>query len=260
MAAPKIRRPRLRVVPSDPDAPEAAMPLMAHLLELRNRLVRAALGVLITTLISFFYSQQLLDFFLALKPKDLNVQIQVIEVTETFVTYFKVSLTAGLILSMPIIIYELLRFLAPGLRTNERRWVLAGLPFIILFFGVGVIFGYLVLLPNALTFLLGFGSPTIEKNILLSKYISFVTTFLLAVGVVFEMPPVMFMLAKLHIVSARRMSGFRRYAIVLIVIIAAIITPTPDPFNQMAVAVPMYLLYELGIIFARFAWRGDAGG
>ena len=79
------------------------------------------------------------------------------------------------------------------------------------------------------------------------------TTFLLAVGVVFEMPPVMFMLAKLRIVSAKRMSGFRRYAIVLIVIIAAIITPTPDPFNQMAVAIPMYLLYELGIVFARFA-------
>jgi sec-independent protein translocase protein TatC len=131
--------------------------------------------------------------------------------------------------------------------------VLGGLPFIILFFIAGVTFGYLLLLPNALSFLLGFGSKEIDKNILLSDYISFVTTFLLAVGVVFEMPPVMFMLAKLRIVSAKRMSGFRRYAIVLIVIIAAIITPTPDPFNQMAVAIPMYLLYELGIVFARFA-------
>lgn len=253
MAAPKSRRPRLRVLPPDPDAPEQAMPLMAHLLELRTRLVRAALGVLLTTIIAFFYSQQLLDFFLAAKPEGLDIKIQAIKVTETFVTYFRVSLTAGLIFSMPIIIYELLRFLAPGLRPQERRWVLGGLPFIILFFIAGVTFGYLLLLPNALSFLLGFGSKEIDKNILLSDYISFVTTFLLAVGVVFEMPPVMFMLAKLRIVSAKRMSGFRRYAIVLIVVIAAIITPTPDPFNQMAVAIPMYLLYELGIVFARFA-------
>ncbi len=253
MAAPKIRRPRLRVLPPDPDAPEHAMPLMSHLLELRNRLVRASLGVLITTTLAFFFSQQLLDFFLAAKPTDIHITIQAVKVTETFVTYFRVALTAGLIFSMPILIYELLRFLAPGLRPNERRWVLLGLPFVILFFAAGVAFGYGLLLPNALSFLLSFGSSAIEKNILLSDYISFVTTFLLAVGVVFEMPPVMFMLAKLGIASAKRMSGFRRYAIVLIVVIAAIITPTPDPFNQMAVAIPMYLLYELGIIFARFA-------
>jgi sec-independent protein translocase protein TatC len=253
MAAPRSRRPRLRVLPTDPDAPEQAMPLMAHLLELRTRLVRAALGVLITTTLAFFYSQQLLDLFLALRPKNIPVDIQVIEIGERFATYFKVSLTAGLILAMPIIIYELLRFLAPGLRPQERRWVLGGLPFIIVFFAAGVAFGYLVVLPNAMSFLLGFGSTDIQNNILLSKYIGFVTNFLLVTGLVFEMPPVMFMLAKLRILSPKRMAGFRRYAIVLIVIIAAIITPTPDPFNQMAVAVPMYLLYELGIVFARFA-------
>jgi len=134
-----------------------------------------------------------------------------------------------------------------------RRWLIGGLPLVILFFTAGVIFAYLLLLPNAMSFLLGFGSQDIINNILLSKYISFVTTFLLMVGLVFELPPVMFMLAKLGVVSAKRMAGFRRYAIVLIVIIAAIITPTPDPFNQMAVAIPMYILYELGILFARFA-------
>jgi len=229
------------------------MPLMAHLLELRNRVVRAALGVLITTSIAFFYSQQLLDLYLAIAPKDIHVTIQAVKVTETFVTYFKVALNAGLIAAMPLVIYELLRFLAPGLRPQERRWVLLGLPFIILFFVAGVAFGYLVLLPNALSFLLSFGSSAIQKNILLSDYISFVTTFLLAVGATFEMPPIMFMLAKLRVVSAKRMGGFRRYAIVLIVIVAAIITPTPDPVNQLSVAIPMYLLYELGIIFARFA-------
>lgn len=253
MSAARSRRPRLRVLPSDPDAPEQRMSYIEHLLELRNRLVIVAVGILITTTLCFFFAQQLLDLFLAIKPKDIHVTIQAIKVTETFVTYFRVALTAGLILSMPIIIYQLLRFLAPGLRPQERRWVLGGLPFIILFFVSGVLFGYFVLLPNALEFLLSFGSSEIEKNILLSDYISFVTTFLIAIGAVFEMPPVMFMLAKLRILSAKRMGSFRRYAIVLIVIIAAIITPTPDPFNQMAVAIPMYLLYELGILLARFA-------
>ena len=253
MSAPRSRRPRPRLFPTDPDAPDQAVPLLVHLIELRTRLIRASIGLLITTVIGFFYSQQLLDLFLALKPKNLNVNIQVVEVTERFTTYFRVSLTAGIILAMPLLIYEILGFLSPGLRPNERRWLIGGLPLVILFFTAGVIFAYLVLLPNAMSFLLGFGSQDIINNILLSKYISFVTTFLLMVGLVFELPPVMFMLAKLGIVSAKRMAGFRRYAIVLIVIIAAIITPTPDPFNQMAVAIPMYILYELGILFARFA-------
>jgi sec-independent protein translocase protein TatC len=191
--------------------------------------------------------------FLALSPKNVQVDIQVVEIGERFATYFRVSLTAGLILAMPVIIYELLRFLSPGLRPQERRVILTGLPMVILFFGAGVIFGYLVVLPNAMSFLLGFGSPEIQNNILLSKYISFVTTFLLVTGLIFQLPPIMFLLAKLGVVRAQRMARFRRYAIVLIVIIAAVITPTPDPLNQLAVAVPMYLLYELGIIFARFA-------
>lgn len=253
MSATRTRRPRPRALPADPDAPEQAMPLMAHLLELRTRLVRAAFGVVLTTALAFVFSEDLMRLFLALSPRNVQVNIQVVEIGERFATYFRVSLTAGLILAMPIIMYELLRFLAPGLRPQERRVILTGLPMVILFFGAGVVFGYLIVLPNAMSFLLGFGSSEIENNILLSKYISFVTTFLLVTGLIFELPPVMFLLAKLGVVRAQRMAGFRRYAIVLIVIIAAMITPTPDPLNQLAVAIPMYLLYELGIIFARFA-------
>src|SRR5438105_4808850 len=142
MASVRSRRPRLGLPASNPDR---AMPLMAHLLELRTRLVRAALGLALTTGLSFAFSQQLLDIFLAIVPKDVHIVIQAIKVTETFTTYFRVALTAGLIAAMPILIYELLAFLSPGLKANERRWVLLGLPFVILFFVAGVVFGYFVL-------------------------------------------------------------------------------------------------------------------
>src|SRR5687768_7566921 len=135
------RRPRS--LPANPDAPDHAMPIMAHLLELRTRIIRAALGILLTTSISFFFAQNLMDIFLALRPTTVKVDIQVVEIGERFATYFKVSLTAGLILAMPLIIYELFRFLSPGLRASERRWLLMSLPGIIFFFVSGVVFGYL---------------------------------------------------------------------------------------------------------------------
>jgi sec-independent protein translocase protein TatC len=116
-----------------------------------------------------------------------------------------------------------------------------------------VVFCYTLVLPSALNFLLNFGSPDIQQNQRLSSFIGFVTNFMLAVGITFELPPVMFLLAKLGVVSAKRMGGARRFVVVIAFIAAAIITPTPDPVNQTIVALPIYLLYELGVLFARLA-------
>jgi sec-independent protein translocase protein TatC len=154
---------------------------------------------------------------------------------------------------MPLIVYQIFRFLAPGLMPKERRWLLLSLPLITLFFLVGVVFCYTLVLPSALNFLLNFGSPEIEQNQRLSSFIGFATNFMLAVGITFELPPVMFLLAKLGVVSAKRMSTVRRFVVVIAFIVAAIITPTPDPINQTLVALPIYLLYELGLLFARLA-------
>jgi sec-independent protein translocase protein TatC len=151
-----------------------------------------------------------------------------------------------------------LRFLAPGLTRGERGAIYMSLPFVVICFLSGALFCYFVILPSALNFLLGFGDPRILKQISLTKFVSFVTNFMLAVGLAFEMPVVVFMLARLGVVSYARLRRFRKYALLLAFVIAAMITPTPDPFNQALVAVPLFLLYEIGLQLSRFARRKHA--
>src|SRR5579859_4477602 len=243
---PLVRRPRRA-----PD-PEQHMALVEHLRELRDRLIRAVLGVALTTALSFIFINQLFQIFINLLPA--GVHMQATHPAETFTAYFKVALTCGIILAMPVIIYQLFRFLAPGLSARERRWLLLSLPLVTVFFLAGALFCYFLVLPSALNFLFNFGDTTkIEQRPTISEFIGFVTTFVLAVGLTFELPPVMFLLAKLGVVSVKRMSGFRRYVIVLAFVIAAVITPTPDPVNQTIVALPIYVLYELGVLFAKLA-------
>ena len=229
------------------------MALVEHLRELRDRLIKVVLGVILTTSLSFLFINQLMQLFLNLLPKQPNIHVQVFEPAEAFTSYFKVALTFGIVLAMPLIVYQLFRFLAPGLTNQERRWLLLSLPMITVFFLAGVVFCYTLVLPSALNFLLNFGSADIQQNQRLSSFIGFVTNFMLAVGITFELPPVMFLLAKLGVVSAKRMSRVRRFVIVIAFVVAAVITPTPDPVNQTIVALPIYLLYELGVLFARLA-------
>lgn len=227
------------------------MALVEHLRELRDRLIKTVLGVILTTTISFLFVDRLITLFIRLVPS--SVSVAAFSPTEKFATYFQVALTFGLILAMPLIVYQLFRFLAPGLTSKERRWTILSIPLVTLFFLAGVMFCYTLVLPSALGFLYTFGSTDIKSIQPIGEYIGFVTTFLLAVGVTFELPPVMFLLAKLGLVGYKRMGSIRRYMIVIAFVIAAIITPTPDPVNQTIVAVPIYLLYELGVLFARFA-------
>ncbi len=165
----------------------------------------------------------------------------------------KVALITGIALSMPVLVYQLFQFLAPGLTRNEKRWILLSLPGVMTFFVLGVVFCYVVVLPSALEFLLNFGNPQIEIQPTISEYLGFVTNFLLALGLAFETPLIIFILSKVGVATPKRLRRFRRWAYVLAFIAAAIITPTPDPVNQTYVAVPIILLYELGILFA---WLG----
>ena len=234
---------------------DVELPLVEHLRELRDRLIKAALAVALTTGISFFFAQQEVDLLVNLA---LPHHLIALKPTEVFVSYVKVAFITGIAISMPILVYQLFRFLAPGLTRVERRWILISLPAVTIFFITGVLFCYFLVLPSALDFLLNFGSSVIQNNPTISEFLSFVTTFLLAVGVAFETPVIIFLLSKLGIATPKRLSKFRRWAIVLAFIIAAIITPTPDPVNQTIVAVPIIILYELGILFARIGARKPA--
>ena len=173
--------------------------------------------------------------------------------TEAFTSYMRVALFTGIALAMPVILYEIYAYIDPALYPNERRFVRAiGLPVLGLFV-LGMAFCYFVLLPRAIPFLINFGGDVIDNQLRAADYLSFVTTFILGMGLVFEVPVVIWALIRVGIVKRAWLSKQRRYVFLLSFIIAAFLTPTPDPFNQTLVAIPMYLLYELGLLLGRFA-------
>ena len=224
--------------------------LMQHLGELRNRLMVASFGVLITTGIAFFFAK---DIILLLEaPAHLGKPLQIISPTEGFTTYMRVSLFTGIALSMPIILYEIYAYIDPALRPKERRFLLTLGPFALLLFVGGMAFCYFLLLPNAINFLFTFGSEVFEASPRASEYISVVTTFILGSGLVFEMPVIIYAITAIGLVQRSWLAKQRRYVVLIVFIVAAVITPTPDPFNQTLVAIPMYLLFEVGLLLSRF--------
>ena len=178
--------------------------------------------------------------------------------TELFFTYFRVAMMIGAIIALPYIIFQLLAFIAPALedpkeKNTFRNLVIFGsLPGTALFIS-GVAFCYTVMLPFTLRYLKGFGANIAEAQWTIDSYIAFVLTFLLGMGLVFETPLVMFMAAKVGLMSTRKYISYWRHAVVVIFVVAAVVTPTPDPVNMALVASPLLLLYGLGIVLSRFA-------
>ncbi len=224
--------------------------LMQHLGEFRDRLMVASIAVVVTTAISFFFATDIIKILLV--PSGVTKLIA-LNPTENFTTYMRVALFSGIALAMPVILYEIYAYIDPALLPKERRFALTLGPFVLLLFAAGMLFCYFVLLPNALRFLVNFGGEVIENQLRASEYLSFVTTFILGMGVVFEVPVIIYALVRIHVVQRSWLSRQRRYVFLLVFVAAAIITPTPDPFNQTIVAIPMYLLWELGLFLARFA-------
>ena len=226
------------------------MSLIEHLVELKNRFVIVGIAVTLATVAAFVFYQQWMR--IALWPLGGH-ELQAITPTEKVMAYFKVSFVVAIAASMPIIVYQVWRYIAPGLTRSERRWILAFVPGATVSFIAGIAFAYFALMPAALTFLLGFGDDEIKVIPTVASYIDFVTRLLLAVGGIFQMPLVMFILTKAGVINPSRFGSWRRYVVVVAFIVGAIVTPTPDPFNQLLVAVPVMLLFEFGALLARFA-------
>jgi len=230
---------------------ERRMPLIEHLEELRERLIKCLIALAITTALSFAFTSWIIRVLIApagIKPVFLRP-------TEMFVTYFKVALLAGVALAMPVIVYQTVQFVLPGLKGGERTYLRTIVPGATLSFVLGVMFTYFVLLPFSLRYLLTFGGDLVEAKWAIGEYISFVTTLLFWTGVVFETPLVIFFLARLRVVTPQFLSKNRKFAVLIIAVIAAVITPTPDPFNMGLVMLPLLLMYEIGILLARLAYR-----
>ena len=180
------------------------------------------------------------------------------EVTELLGISIKVSFLAGFILAFPVILYQVIMFVAPGLTSREKRYLLGFLPGAMIAFVAGVAFAYFVMTPPALHFLLTFGDDVATPMIRVSNIVNLMVRLLFWMGLVFETPLVIYLLAQLGIVNARMLARFRRYWVVVAFILAAIITPTFDPVNQALVAVPLLVLYELGVLLAKWVGRGRA--
>jgi sec-independent protein translocase protein TatC len=165
----------------------------------------------------------------------------------------KVALLCGLILAMPVLVYQLARFLAPGLTKKERRYLFLLVPGATLCFLTGAAFAYYIMLPSAIYFLQFFMSDIIRQDWTVGDYLSFVTSLIFWIGVAFELPLFVYFLAKLGIVDADMLRKNRKYALIAIAVLAAVITPTVDPMNMILVMLPLIVLYELGVILARIA-------
>ena len=232
--------------------------LLQHLGELRRRVFICVVAVLVGSAGSFVFFEQIIEILVE-PARDLNLgtggELIYTEVTELLTTAIKVSFVSGLILASPVLVYQGVMFVAPGLTGREKRYLFGFMPAVVLAFGGGVAFAYYILTPPALHFLLTFGGDVATPLIRISNIINLMIRLLFWMGLAFETPLVMFLLASLGIVSARGLARFRRYWVVVAFILAAIITPTVDPVNQALVAGPLLVLYEVGILLARIAGR-----
>jgi len=232
---------------------DSEMPFWDHVEELRHRLLIVLIALGAATAGSFLFAERIIG--LLAEPAGSINALQSIEVTENVAVFMRVSLLSGVAIAMPVILYELLAFIIPGLKINEKKWVLLTVFFGTILFLAGAAFSYFVMLPASLTFLLQFLG--VETKPRLSSYINFITSLIFWMGVGFQFPILVFSLAKLRIVSVKSLAKGWRYAIVLIAILAAVITPTVDPVNMAILMAPLFFLYLLSIGFAFFATRGD---
>lgn len=232
------------------------MTLVEHLKELRDRLVRMCIAILVGMVGGFFFAGRVVDYFGAVvRRADPNAQIVQTEATDLVSTYLKITLYLGIAFAMPVLLYQIIRFLSPGLTRQERRYVIATIPFAMLFFVGGVAFASLLAIPNMYHFLLGFSAGKVVNLIAIGNIFGFFASLSLWVGIFFQLPIVMFLLSALGIVGYTVMRHARKWAAVGLMITAAVITPSPDALSMLIVWAPMYLLFELGLILAWFARR-----
>ena len=221
-----------------------------HLDELRDVIFKSLLVTLVCMVVAFAFKEEV--FAIILYPKDESLQLINTAVTGQFVTHMMVSLYAGLIAAMPYILYQLFHFISPALYQQERRLAIRLVLSGYVMFIVGVLFSYFVIFPFTLRFLGGYQvSEEVNNLISLESYIDTMVMLSLMLGVVFEMPVVSWLLGRFGLLTATRMRTYRRGAILGIVIVSAIITPTSDAFTLLLVSVPVYLLYEISILVVR---------
>lgn len=228
------------------------MTLVGHLTELRKRLIIAVASIVVCSLGSYIFSEQILGVFTS--SVDGLVFLSPVE---AFTAHIKVSIYVGFLISLPIVVYQIWRFALPALRQSEKKIIHVLVPLTLVLFFIGLSFSFLLVVPVGLNFLLGFSSPDLQPMISLGNYISFVLAMTLPFGIVFQLPLIQVLLVRFNLVSVQRMASLRKHVIVGSFIVGALLTP-PDLISQVMLAVPLLCLYELGMVIGRIiSPRGD---
>lgn len=233
-------------------SPEDKATLIGHLEELRKSIIISVIAIIAAAIFCFVKNEEILRIVMS-PLTGLGESLVVIGVTEAFFIKLKLAFYGGFALAFPIVAWSLWRFFKPALYPAERKYVYVLLPASVILFTTGVLFSYFSILPLVLKFFIYMQGPSLQNMFTVERYVAFVTAFTIPFGLVFELPVVVFFLAKMGIVKPDTLSKNRKYALLIIVIVAAALTPGPDPISQMMMAGPVYFLYEVSIIVARMA-------
>ena len=250
---------------------ESKMSFWSHLDELRKRIVYISIAIGVGFIACFNYSEDILGVlllplnatanfqgtypFIAFTPNKIVQELHFTTLTEPFMAHLKIGFVAGMLLMLPVILYQIWKFIAPGLLRHERKYASQFVVFATIFFGIGVLFCFFFLLPFAIPFLVTYKTEHLKAIIKIGDYINFTLMFMLASGAVFELPLIMVVLGRMGIINVDSLTKFRKYALLGSFIIGGIVTPTPDAFNMTIMSIPIYLLYELGILGVRVLGR-----
>lgn len=233
-------------------SPEEKQTIVEHLEALRSSLIISFVAIIIAAVFCFYFSEEILAVITS-PLRALNEGLIVTGVTEAFFVKLKLSFYGGFVIAFPVVAWSLWRFFKPALYPSERKYVYIFLPLSVGLFAVGALFAYFGILRLVLNFFIYIAGENLDTMFKVDQYVSFVLAFTIPFGLVFELPVVIFFLSKLGIVRYEQLARNRKYALLVIVILAAALTPGPDPISQMLMAGPVYLLYEISIWVSKFA-------
>ncbi len=231
---------------------EEKQTILEHLEDLRKSLLISVVAVIIAALVAFYYSDHLLAI-IQQPLQSLGLKLIFIGVTEGFYIKLKLALLGGLVLAFPVVAWQIYRFMAPALFPHERKYIFILFPLMILLFVAGILFAYFIILKLIIGFLIMIAGANLEPMLTLDKYVSFVLAFTIPFGLVFELPVIIYFLTRLGIVTPEWLAKKRKYALLIIFILAAILTPGPDPVSQCLMGIPVYLLYEVSIVMSKLS-------
>ena len=248
----EIEAPKQIGAPADAEVvlDDGSMSLIAHLTELRSRIIKCLVAAGLGSVIGYYYIQEIMHYITLPAGK-----LYYMQPAEAFFTYLKVACVAGFLLALPVIFWQVWRFFLPALTTRERMVLGIVVPTSVVLFFCGLAFSFFLVLPAGIKFFLGFGNTELEALLSVDKYFDFVIMFVLPFGFIFELPLVITILGKMGLITSAFLKKYQRIIIFLSFVVGALITPTPDVFTQSMIALPIIVLYEVGYFIVRYILR-----